>query len=246
MPTISHPPEPPQKPWLAADSRSPFFARVAAGYLEEGRTREALSLCLEGTKVFTRYPTGWLILGRCYEALGRTAEALVEYRRVLSSMPDSALAKELVEKAEGLERQAYKTFAEGLAITLKEKKDSVTFEEFITGSSATQSSTVEFLIRQLQQAPKERRGRITPVSPVTDEGEPPAAEAPVEPSSSIVTETLAEIYANQGQYREAIQAYQILTGERPGNADRYAERIAQLEELLKLQGEQGTETDPGE
>jgi len=244
MPSISHPQSPPPKPRLAADSKSPFFARVAAGYLEEGRTREALSLCVEGTKVFTRYATGSLILGKCFEALGRNEEALVEYRRVLSFIPDSDYARELVGRVELLERQAYEAFTADIEHSLQQQKGSMTFAEFISGSAVAQSSTVEFLIKQLQQAPPTRRSTITPVSPLTEEGEHRGQEAAAEPSSGIVTETLAEIYANQGQYHEAIRAYRILAVEKPDEADRYGQRIVQLEELLKLQGE--GEAGPGE
>lgn len=225
------------QPHLAANPDSPFFARIAAGYLEEGRTREALALCVKGTQVFPRYVTGALMLGRCYEMLGRHAEALVEYRKVLRGLPDNAMAKGLVESAEVKVREAFEEFAATVDKALLPRKDTMSFEVFIGGGQPVQASTVEYLIKQLQQAPKMPRANITPVFPVTQE-EPPAAP---EPGQVIMTETLAEIYANQGQYREAIQAYTVLLTEKPDDARRFTERIAQLQEMLKLQGEGNTE-----
>jgi tetratricopeptide (TPR) repeat protein len=51
--------------------------------------------------------------------------------------------------------------------------------------------------------------------------------------SSIVTVTLAEIYAKQGEYREALEAYRKLLQQCPDEAGRHAVRIAELERLLQ-------------
>ncbi len=241
-PGTPQPPKPAGRPRLAADPKSPFFARVAAGYLAEGRTREALALCLEGTKIFTRYATGSLILGKCYEALGQNEEALAEFRRVLTFIPDSTTVQGFAARVAERERQAYEQFTGTVEKDLGSRKDSMTFEEFVTGTPPPPTSTVEFLIKQLQQAPKIPRPNVMPVTPITHDEPPPAAEPEAEttePPPTIVTETLAEIYASQGQYKEAIQAYTTLSAQKPDDAPRFAERIAQLQELLKLQGEEG-------
>jgi tetratricopeptide (TPR) repeat protein len=228
---------PESKPHIAADHRSPFFARVAAGYVEEGRTRDALALCIEGVKTFPRYVTGSLILGKCYEALGGYAEALVEYRRVLEAFPDNSTVKALAERVEQMESDAFRRFAESMEVALLPKRETITFSEFATGSSQVHTSTVEYLIRQLQQAPKMPRNSIMPAIPVVHED----LSAGAEQSPAIVTETLAEIYASQGQFREAIHAYKALVEQKPEDAQRFAERIAQLEELVRLEGESGAQ-----
>ncbi|MBI4547260.1 MAG: tetratricopeptide repeat protein [Ignavibacteriae bacterium] len=51
--------------------------------------------------------------------------------------------------------------------------------------------------------------------------------------SRIVSKTLAEIYAMQGAYNEAILTYQLLKHQQPHNADEYDQRIQELQ--LKLQ-----------
>jgi tetratricopeptide (TPR) repeat protein len=55
-----------------------------------------------------------------------------------------------------------------------------------------------------------------------------------------VTQTLAEIYASQGEYDEAIEAYRRLCEQRPANAVRYGERIEELEALRRAAREGGT------
>jgi tetratricopeptide (TPR) repeat protein len=64
---------------------------------------------------------------------------------------------------------------------------------------------------------------------------PPAPEQRAQAPAGIVTPTLAEIYARQGQYGEAIRTYNALMGQRPENDEHYRERIIALEALRQEQ-----------
>ncbi len=72
--------------------------------------------------------------------------------------------------------------------------------------------------------------------------EPPVAP-PHKPSTTatvrFVTQTLAEIYASQGEYAEAIQAYRKLMEQRPEEAQRYSERMIELEAMARAAAAQG-------
>ena len=46
----------------------PLFARLADLYLHRGMVHRALALCEEGCERFPSYATGYMILGKCYEA----------------------------------------------------------------------------------------------------------------------------------------------------------------------------------
>jgi len=84
---------------------------------------------------------------------------------------------------------------------------------------------MDLLLRKLQDA-----GRITPSSdpdvPFVDMATPQGEEP-------IATVTLAEIYAAQGRYKEALEAYRRITQQRPDDAGRHDERMAELEQLLQ-------------
>ena len=77
---------------------------------------------------------------------------------------------------------------------------------------------------QLEQA-----GRIVPNEP--------GPVAPMRPDeamtfeSNIVTPTLAEIYASQGEYGAAIQAYEILMLSKPDDRERFERRIQELYQM---------------
>ena len=212
----------------AAGPASPWFARVAADLLDSGNIKEALRVCVEGTRVFPRYTTGRLMLGRCYEALGSHVEAMLEYRRVLEVFPDNSLVLDLLKRAEQREQQGYDAFAAEWQARLQGRKDRLTFEEYVGPPGGGGDRSVDQIIEQLEAAPPR-------VSPENNSPAPEASrELPV-PAGRFVTATLAEIYASQGEYDEAIEAYRTLAAQRPGSAERYQKRLEELEELKRQQ-----------
>lgn len=213
---------------IPAGAATPWFARVAAGLLEGGDVAGALRICAVGTRAFPRYATGRLLLGRCFDALGRHVEAMLEYRQVIEVFPDNPVVSSLVMNAEGREQQAFETFGEAQKTLLQPTKDTLTFEEFLgSPADASRSTSVERIIKQLEDAPR----RIQP--PADGDVAPLPAVESTEPAGRFVTATLAEIYASQGEYDEAIAAYRKLALQRPGSAERYQRRLHELEELKR-------------
>ena len=215
---------------LASNPKSPFFARLAAHYMKEGRTKEALDLCLEGVKAFPHYATGHLVLARCYEALGRNIEAMLEYRMVLKVVPDNAPVQSQMKLVEQREQDAFKSFAEERTRQLKDRKNEMQVENYVAEDSATKDGNVDVILKRLQDVKK-----ITPGPDTKDTLEKDLATGDAANKPKIVTETLAEIYASQGEYGEAIEAFRRLMTERPLESERYEKRIVQLEELARHQ-----------
>jgi tetratricopeptide (TPR) repeat protein len=214
---------------IASNAKSPSFARLASYYLGEGQHQKALEICQEGLKHFPEYATAHFVLGKCYEAMGRNIEAMLEYRRTLKAMPDSLAVQSSLRRVEQQEQEAYRAFSEERSRKLQERTAAVSFESYANDAVDKKESTADFLLRRLQEVKK--TAPRTPFEQRRSEESGGPAVAP----SKIVTATLAEIYATQGEYGEAIEAYKKLITQRPIEAERYAKRIAQLEELSKLQ-----------
>jgi len=87
---------------------------------------------------------------------------------------------------------------------------------------------IEELTNKLQSA-----GRITPVINFAQKETPTASEQDTPSGMGFVTPTLAEIYAKQGWFDDAIKAYRSLARNKPAEKERYEKRIAELEELKK-------------
>ena len=87
---------------------------------------------------------------------------------------------------------------------------------------------IEELTNKLQNA-----GKITPVINFAQKETPAASEQDTPAGMGFVTPTLAEIYAKQGWFDDAIKAYKTLAHNKPAEKEKYEKRIAELEELKK-------------
>ncbi|CAG1001059.1 hypothetical protein ANRL2_04033 [Anaerolineae bacterium] len=177
----------------------PRFAERAAGLLDRGDVPAALSLLLAGLKQYPGYATAHVLLGRCYERLGKAQDAahqFVQARRILPGLSHV-----------GAEPQ----------------------------QDGGPESGVEFMLRRLPHVHVRPDAGTTEQSGTPSAGEEPGvrAGAGTDAALPIVSATLAEIYADQGRYREAVEAYNRLAQQRPADAGRYRERLAELERLLQ-------------
>lgn len=189
---------------LAANPKSPVFVRLADEALRQGDPRRGAEICLEGLQHHPAYGTAHLVLARCYEALGRDVQALLEYRRALRTIPDNPSLLAAVDRLERRRTSAV--------------------------PPAEQLPPVVSAPAQEQAAMPAPAARM-PESAATDETPAPSG------ATRIVTATLAEIYASQGEYSEAIAAYQRLLVLRPSDSARYRRRLEELEELLRVHRE---------
>jgi hypothetical protein len=99
----------------------------------------------------------------------------------------------------------------------------------VTGSISTGvQNKIEELTNKLQNA-----GKITPVINFAQKETPAASEQDTPAGMGFVTPTLAEIYAKQGWFDDAIKAYRTLARNKPAEKERYEKRISELEELKK-------------
>jgi len=74
-------------------------------------------------------------------------------------------------------------------------------------------------------------GKITPIIDLAQKETPLASEQDLPVSMGFVTPTLAEIYAKQGWFDDAIKAYKALARNKPGEKERFEKRIEELEKL---------------
>jgi tetratricopeptide (TPR) repeat protein len=97
-----------------------------------------------------------------------------------------------------------------------------------TGGRTVEGPKVDMdaLLVRLQQARRSKPPQAVENTPLVDISEPLGEQG-------IATVTLAEILAQQGKYREALEAYRRVIGQRPDDAGRHAARVAELEELLQ-------------
>lgn len=98
---------------------------------------------------------------------------------------------------------------------------------FAEEQSPAAETDIEDLTQRLQNVE-----RIVPQEQYAAPAPPPAQEETEEAfDSNMVTPTLAEIYASQGEFTAAIQAYEILMFTQPGKTAEYQQRVKELQKL---------------
>lgn len=213
------------------------FAREAAIYLRDGEIGRAVELCVAGTRAYPDYAMGHLVLGKCYEALGHTHEAIAEYRQALNKLPGNPTILALLRTAEERVRKEFQHAIEQQEEREKDTTRDRTVEVPDAERNAAEpppheETAFEILARRLEE--QRRRRMSQPPPPAEDPPHSAGSLKKQEMNSAtnlgIVTPTMAEIYASQGAYAEALWAYRELLARQPQKAS-YAARIKELEQL---------------
>ena len=185
---------------LGVNPHSPIFARLANLYLDSNRLEDARILCERGISYYPEYATAHLILGKCYLHLQRLSDAEREFTETLSLQPQCSTARRFLD-----EIRVVSAAGTAIEVALNPEESPASVEERVNIERAMPSS---------------ESGRAIQVEPAMIDA----------PRDEIVTPTLAEIYASQGAYQEAIRTYTLLLRRRPGEKERFEQRIKELEE----------------
>ncbi len=198
---------------LARRPFSPLFARLADAYLRDGRTEAAKELLLSGLEKYPSYPTAHLILARCFAAGRQFPEAIEHLRIAASALPEVDHLLELeVEWEEHVRRR----------VTIP-----------AIASPALAEDIAEAVVTEVAEPASGVGPPEAPPLPVIPAARPSPSFAGRIEDGRIVSKTLAEIYAMQGEYGEAIITYTMLKNHRPQMSAECDLRISELEQALQ-------------
>jgi hypothetical protein len=147
--------------------------------------------------------------------------------------PFGMMVEPAAPTVEGTE-ESLEAFTDRMRSELAGTENSLSLEEYLNlprVSASGAANEIEDLAQKLSSA-----GRITPIINLSERtAAAPEEETPA--TAGFVTPTLAEIYAKQGWYDDAIKAYRTLAVNKPAERERFEQRIRELEALKKEQGE---------
>ena len=228
---------------LLSRPTSPLFARLASEYLSRGRLHEAKRLLEDGLRNYPSYATAHLILAKCFAAERDFTGALQRLHRAIDLLPGVQPLRSLLSQWEKQRLQEIKPSVEeqsALVDTPTSTVGAVVAEVPVDYESPpTTSVIVEEAPEKAEAAPSFRLRPFMLEEPVVERMGIPAGVSAEEKVSAewdddgrIVSKTLAEIYASQGAYGEAVLTYQLLRRRKPENAADYDRRIQELEAKL--------------
>ncbi|MBN1300000.1 MAG: tetratricopeptide repeat protein [Melioribacteraceae bacterium] len=207
---------------------SPLFTRVAAGHLQSDETSKALGILEDGIKIHPYYPTAIILYSIALAKAGKKEEARNTIDR-LDDITNNVKLKEYylnkIEQIVKLDENVDFKVSENL-FTDADKTDDhqPTKTRFERINSDDEEDELQQLARKLQDA------RIPEVGEEELKQEEP--EQPHFPGKSLVSETLAKIYFNQGNYNEALSIYETLLEIQPSNKEYYQKQIDQIKNQM--------------
>ncbi|MBS1515659.1 MAG: hypothetical protein JSS63_11530 [Bacteroidetes bacterium] len=227
---------------------SPLFVRLANLFYLNEEYEECIELCKTGLKIYPEYLTAKLVLLKALLKMEYLTEA-------------ENLFEEITPKIKGMEiHSTYeRIFSELRKLSGQEKiyypldvKNKIDFKTFENSFDIKDFTRENLLLEEIINEPeivksddfldKENFARF-----LNDYGALEVTSKPGEKNEDvklinqsqlkyyklkIITESIADLYAQQGNFREAFEAYNILLKLSPANQDRISQKIFELERIM--------------
>jgi tetratricopeptide (TPR) repeat protein len=230
---------------IRANPLSPEFVKLANYYLINGNVNEAINLLHVGLNFYPNYTTARLLLGKCYLANRYYIDAKKVFEQLLSDYPDLSIARKYLDVAAELTKsEVSRKHDEDIVPKLEFKAPE--FNDFDYNYNLFPSYEVDELTGgNIDENSVDVNPEFTEFKNVIESTHFFKREK-VKPSLEkkrlrnkfevkIITETLADIFAKQGNYFDAIEAYTYLLKIKPERKERLESKISEVEmQIQKL------------
>lgn len=224
---------------IRSNPLTPEFVKLANYYLINGNSAEAIDLLQAGLKFYPNYTTAHLLLGKAYLSSRYFMDAKRIFEKLLADNPEMAIARKYLEIASDLTRTEVSRRYEDDIIPKLEFKAPV-YNDYDYNYNLFPTYEIEELTAEkidLQGIEESNEyaefGKIFE-SPhfFRKEGSKPAYEKKRLKNKfevKIITETLADIFAKQGNYFDAMEAYTYLLKIKPERSEVLERKIGEVE-----------------
>lgn len=204
------------------NNSSSLFARVAASEMENGNILDAVKILETGLELHSHYPTPYLLLAVANAYAGKEEEA----------RSNAVMGSELLGSSDTLEFYL-KKIAD--IITERNSLSGAKRPAFLTEKKEDKAEKIEDEFENLENkldilAERLSKAKIIPKGMGESMPDIPQPEVKIK---RIVSDTMAEIFLAQNNYKEAITIYEELLEQKPDKADFYLQKITDLKSLLE-------------
>jgi tetratricopeptide (TPR) repeat protein len=224
---------------------SPEFVKLGNYYLINGNINEAISVLRSGLDFYPDYTTAKFVLGKCYLANRYFFDAKVMFEQILADNPDTNIARKYIEIADDLTKNEVSRKHEDDIIPKLDFKAPV-FNDFDFNYNLFPSYELQDIekgevdINEFEEANDYIEFVKVFESPYFFKKESSAHRLERKRLKNkfevrIITETLADIFAKQGNYFDAIEAYSYLLKIKPERKESLETKISEVEvQIQKL------------
>lgn len=218
------------------NNNSPLFSRVASKHLEKGELDLAIPILENGLKKYPVYQTAIIIYSLALAMAGDKDSA----KKILSRLNDSYGFEETIKYySEKIENIPVDDPITSLS-ELNDPFDGANTNKEIPEDhgEAGVNEKIEKTDDDLDELAEKLKNASMPVindKTTGDTNLPSEDDSDQMSGKSLVSETLAKIYFNQGNFKEALSIYETLIEIQPHKKEHYQKLIDQIEEQIKNQ-----------
>ena len=221
------------------NKRSPLFIRKADEEIRNNQIERAVEILIAGLKIYPDYAVAHFLLGRAYSLLGqfnlalksiKTGSVLINstatYDYYLKEIDSARKQRSLFDSTTRTSFFSSEIESPQPGIFPEEKKEK---ESKLEAKKENQFVDIEDRLDEV--ARKISAARLNE-SPSNFNYELSNMDN-FEEQNMFVSETLAKIYINQGEFKEAIDVYQKLIKKNPPKQEYYLQKISELQSQLE-------------
>lgn len=204
------------------NKRSPLFVRIANNQIEANNPDKAIEILDNGLKNYPEYAVAYFLLGKAYTIKGLYSQALKYVKRGSELIHSPKTYDFYLREIEAIKKQ--RSFFKSARW-----EDDIKDEPLVDSSIKEIEDSFKSLppitesIKKLNEEIMEAKETIQKAKEVSS----PSAKSFAE-SNMIVSETLAKIYINQGEFQEAISIYEKLMKKNPDKKEYYEIKIEEI------------------
>lgn len=228
---------------------SPLFIRLANLLYINENYEDCIDVCKTGLEIYPDYLTAKLILIKALLKSEYLNEAEILFNEIKEKIPDDEMYSKLESNIRNLKslsgqekiyypksyrsKSDFKTFQKNFPLQ-ESLFGEFEINDFLIDNSQTSSSkeiNYENFLRHFNSFHFDKESSGLSDSNITEEeisGETADSES-IFSRMKIVTETLADIYAEQGNFKEAFEAYNFLLRAGTANKNRIEDKLNKLE-----------------
>lgn len=224
---------------LKKNPLTPDFIRLAYYYLVSGNADTAIELLQAGLKFYPNYVTARLLLGKSMLAGKYFIDAKKVFEQLISENPDMGIARKFLDITNDLTKnEVTKTYDDEIVPKLEFKAPAFNDYEFSYNlfpsyeiEDVTENNEALVAVEESLEFAEFKKVYESSHSFKKEDFAPTFEKKRLKNKFEvkIITETLADIFAKQGNYFDAIEAYTHLLKIKPGRKDILESKISEVE-----------------
>lgn len=203
------------------NKNTPLFVRIAVNFIESNNPDKAIEVLDNGLNSYPEHAAAYFLLGKAYTVKGNYSHALKYVKRGSELIHSPKTFDYYLREIEAVKKQRsfFKQTKWDEEITSKPADETLSKLEESLKAMPPLTESIKKLNEDLMEAKETiQKAKDSPGSSLKD----------LTGSNLIISETLAKIYVNQGEFQEAIEVYQKLCEKHPEKKDYYDIKIDEI------------------